>query len=125
VTTMVSDAPHDGHTTQAGSSMILRQFRQRFGANGSTRPQKGQAATTLSISLSQYGHGCLKVGIVCSYQPVVPEGFDLLAAGAFAASSEDPESAVGVGIGRFRSLRWRFAIRLAALAAVTAGRGDL
>jgi hypothetical protein len=30
-----SDWPHDGHVTQAVSSMILRQLGQRFGANGS------------------------------------------------------------------------------------------
>jgi hypothetical protein len=35
----ISDWPQVGHTTQAGSSMILRQFWQRFGANGSTWPQ--------------------------------------------------------------------------------------
>jgi hypothetical protein len=55
----------------------LRQFWQRFGENGSTTPQNGHADTTLSMNLPQYGHGCLKVGIVRSYQPEVPEGFDL------------------------------------------------
>jgi hypothetical protein len=30
-----SDWPHEGHVTHAGSSTILRQFGQRFGANGS------------------------------------------------------------------------------------------
>jgi hypothetical protein len=74
-----SDCPHDGHTTQAGSSTILRQFWQRFGENGSTTPQNGHADTTLSMNLPQYGHGCLKVGIVSSYQPGVPEGFDIFA----------------------------------------------
>ena len=34
-----SDAPHDGQTTHAGSSTILRQVWQRFGENGSTCPQ--------------------------------------------------------------------------------------
>ena len=32
----MSDWPHEGQTTQAGSSTILRQFWQRFGAKGST-----------------------------------------------------------------------------------------
>jgi hypothetical protein len=58
-----SDCPHDGHTVQAVSSMILRQFWHRLGANGSTWPQNGQARTARSMNLSQYGHGCLKVGI--------------------------------------------------------------
>jgi hypothetical protein len=55
----INDWPHDGHVIQAGSSMILRQFWQRFGANGSSWPQYGQAATARSMNLSQYGHGCL------------------------------------------------------------------
>jgi hypothetical protein len=46
--------------------MILRQFWQRFGENGSTWPQYGHATTALSINLPQYGQGCLKVGIVRS-----------------------------------------------------------
>jgi hypothetical protein len=49
----ISDIPQPGHTVQAGSSTILRQFWQRFGAKGSTWPQKGQAATTRSMNLSQ------------------------------------------------------------------------
>jgi hypothetical protein len=78
VTGAISDIPQDGHTTHAGSSMILRQFVQRFGENGSTCPQNGQAATILSMNLPQYGHACLKVGIVRSYRPVMPEGFDCI-----------------------------------------------
>jgi hypothetical protein len=31
----INDWPQLGHTTQLGSSTILRQFWQRFGANGS------------------------------------------------------------------------------------------
>ena len=58
-----SDCPHEGQTVQAGSSITLRQFWQRRGANGSTWPQNGQARTARSMNLSQYGHGCLKVGI--------------------------------------------------------------
>jgi hypothetical protein len=73
-----NDMPQDGHTTHAGSSMIFRQFVQRFGENGSTCPQNGHAATILSMNLPQYGHACLKVGIVRSYQPVMPEGFDCI-----------------------------------------------
>jgi hypothetical protein len=49
----ISDWPHDGQTTQVGSSTILRQFWQRLGANGSTWPQNGQAATARSMNLSQ------------------------------------------------------------------------
>jgi hypothetical protein len=74
----VSESPHEGQTTHVGSSTIFRQFRQRFGANGSGWPQNGHAATALSMNLSQYGQGCLKVGIVCSYQPDVPEGMDFV-----------------------------------------------
>jgi hypothetical protein len=88
----VSDAPQAGQTTQPGSSTILRQFWQRFGANGSTRPQNGHAATILSMSLSQYGHGCLKVGIVCSYQPGVPEGFEFVVAEPLATLPEAADS---------------------------------
>jgi hypothetical protein len=62
----ISDCPQVGQTTQAGSSTTLRQFWQRFGANGSAWPQYGHAATARSMNLSQYGHGCLKVGIVRS-----------------------------------------------------------
>jgi hypothetical protein len=32
----ISEAPHPGHTIHAASSMILRQFTQRLGENGST-----------------------------------------------------------------------------------------
>ena len=35
----ISDSPHEGQTTHVGSSTIFRQFRQRFGANGSGWPQ--------------------------------------------------------------------------------------
>jgi len=48
-----SDWPHDGQVIQAGSSMILLQFGQRLGENGSTWPQYGQAATARSMNLSQ------------------------------------------------------------------------
>jgi hypothetical protein len=58
-----SDWPQPGQTTQAGSSMIRRQVVHLFGENGSTWPQNGQAATARSMNFSQYGHGCLKVGI--------------------------------------------------------------
>jgi hypothetical protein len=51
--------PQEGQTTQAGSSTILLQLAQRFGANGSTAPQKGHAATIFSMNLPQYGQGCL------------------------------------------------------------------
>jgi hypothetical protein len=47
------DMPQDGHTTQAGSSTIFRQFWQRFGENGSGTPQNGHAATALSMYLPQ------------------------------------------------------------------------
>jgi hypothetical protein len=66
ITGTISGLPHDGHATQLESSMTLRQARQRFGANGSGCPQNGHALTALSMNLSQYGHGCLKVGIVFS-----------------------------------------------------------
>ena len=55
--------PHAGQTTQAGSSRILLQLGQRFGANGSEVPQYGHAITSRLMNLPQYGHGCLKVGI--------------------------------------------------------------
>jgi hypothetical protein len=32
----ISEAPHPGHTIHAASSMILLQFTQRLGENGST-----------------------------------------------------------------------------------------
>lgn len=96
----ISELPHDGQTTQDGSSTILRQVRQRLGANGSAWPQNGHAATDLSMNLSQYGQGCLKVGIVRSYQPKVPEGMDFFvevssAAGA-AESAKSPPAAPAV-----------------------------
>jgi hypothetical protein len=66
ITGAISELPHDGHATQLESSMTLRQVTQRFGANGSGCPQNWHALTALSMNLSQYGHGCLKVGIVFS-----------------------------------------------------------
>jgi hypothetical protein len=61
----VNDCPQDGHVAQSVST-ILRQFWQRFGANGSGWLQYGQAAAARSMNLPQYGHGCLKVGIARS-----------------------------------------------------------
>ena len=45
--------PQPGHTTQAGSSMMRRQFWQRFGEKGSITPQKGHAVIARSMNLPQ------------------------------------------------------------------------
>jgi hypothetical protein len=55
-------SPQRGHATHEGSSSAVRHDVHRFGANGSATPQKGHAATSRKMSLSQDGQGCLYVG---------------------------------------------------------------